>query len=78
MGKIIKTFYDELIASEPDRTPNRLFAYHRHNDGNVGIWFRNFSFKLTPQEAKEWARLFREAKTKVDELQTTKPIYDGE
>ena len=61
MGKIDKTYADELIPETSDRNSNRLRVYRAPN-GEVTIHFRNMKIVLlSPEEIKEWKEGFQTA-----------------
>jgi hypothetical protein len=74
MGIIKKIYADQIINPKPDRQQNRIFIYQRGEDDQIGIHYRNISFKLTPQEFKEWQEAFKTARQKF--LDSNKILYE--
>ena len=65
MGKILKTYYDELIDPVADRNSNRVRVYRAPNN-EVTIHFRNLKIVLhTEEEIQEWRAAFRQAREKL-------------
>jgi len=68
MGRVSKTYHEELIPDAPDRQANHLKVYEMPN-GEVTIRFRNLKIVLhTPDEIMEWKEGFAEALEKYKEI----------
>lgn len=61
MGKIATIVKDRLIPPTPDRSANRIYIYHKQDNLEVSIHFRNLKITLADIEVEEWKRGFKEA-----------------
>lgn len=66
MGKIEKIIHEQLIATEPGRSPNLLRVYRAPN-GEVTIHYRNLKIVLHDHEIQEWKEGFAQALKKINE-----------
>lgn len=68
MGKIDKTYADELLPDIPDRNANRVRVYKAPN-GEVTIHHRMVKIVLhSPEEIAEWRDGFREALAELQRM----------